>query len=193
MEFIEVLLGAFGGATVALAVVAYLGRRFLDIQVSRATEKYKAELEQKSAILKTELSIYAHEQNVGISRLDQQRSDAIRTIFGLVTKWHDKFLQITISEEPNLSLEYQAKRYSALSKTLISAAEDITIALWNNAIFFQHSSYEVIGGFGIAAMELSCAFYDNTFGKTDYPNDDSIKELLNLIAGKKGDGFIFLF
>lgn len=197
MSFIEGLLSAFGGAAVALAVAAYLGRRFLDIQVSRVTEKYKADLEQKSAILKTELSIYAHEQNVGISRLDQQRSDAIRAIFGLVTKWHEVYLEIIKPNEPNIPPESQAKRYCDLSKALVKVAEEISVVSRDSAIYFQETSYEIIGRFGMAAMELSCAFYDNTFGKLDcLEGSNSVDELLrliaqerNILAEKSMDGF----
>ena len=94
MSLLEVFLTAFGGTAAALLVAAYLGRSFIQLQVSRAIEKYKAELQQKSEVLKTELSIYAHEQNVGLSRIDEQRSQAIQEIYGLAMKWHELFLQI---------------------------------------------------------------------------------------------------
>lgn len=185
MRLIETLLSAFGGAGIALAVAAYFGRKFLDLQVARATAKYNAELEQKSAILKTELSIYAHEQNVGISRLDQQRSDAIRTIYGLITKWHEILLEITKPNEPNLPPENQAKRYRDLSKALVKVAEELSMASWDNAIFFQQTTFDIIGKFGMEAMDLSCAFYDNTFGKVDSMKDNNLNELLSLIAHER--------
>jgi hypothetical protein len=185
MEYIEVFITALGGTVVTLAIAAYLGRRFIDIQVSHATEKFKAELEQRSAILKTELSIYAHEQNVGISRLDQQRSVAVCAIYGLVSKWHDILMEMTIPNEPKLSAESLAKRYCYLSKSLVDSAEAISKELYRNAILFQDTSYQHIGKFSIEAMELSCEFYDNTFGKSNYPTEESINNVLCLIGKER--------
>ena len=91
---LEIFLTAFGGTAAALALAAYLGREFIKLQTSKAIERYRSELEQKSATLKTELSIYAHEQNVGLSRLDEQRSKAIQKIYGLAMRWHDISMEI---------------------------------------------------------------------------------------------------
>ena len=169
MEYLNLILSALGGGTIVLAVAAFLGRKFLDVQLLRVTEKFKDELQQKSSILKTELSIYAHEQNVGISRLDQQRSEAICEIYGVVTKWHGILMELTGSE-PELPDELLVKNYYNLSISLIDSAGAITKVLYNRAIFFQNSSYKLIGDFGIQAMELSCNFYDITFAKADYPS-----------------------
>lgn len=185
MNLLEVFLSALGGAAAALAVAAYLGRRLLDIQVARAIEKYKAELDQKSSILKTELSIYAHEKNVGISRIDQQRSDAIRCIYGLAMRWHEILLEITKPNEPRLAIEAQAERYRGLAEALAKAAEEISVATRDYAIFFQQNSYEVVSRFGIAAMDLSCAFYDRTFGSLADNEDDHAEELMALIQRER--------
>jgi hypothetical protein len=181
----EVFLSAFGGSAATLVVAAYLGRRFLDIQVVRAIEKYKAELEQKSSILKTELSIYAHEQNVGISRIDQQRSDAIRSIYGLAMRWHEILLEITKPNEPRMAIGSQAERYRGHAKALVKAAEEISVTTRDYAIFFQQSSYEVVSRFGMAAMDLSCAFYDRTFGSLPNQEGGHDKELMALIQRER--------
>jgi hypothetical protein len=168
MDFLEIYLVGLGGTATALIALGFLWRKLIEVQVSRALEKYKAELEQKSAILKTELSIYAHEQNVGLSRLDQQRSDAICAIFSLITKWHSTLMEITMPNEPQLPTVLLERRYWDLSKALIDSAEAITKELYSKAIFFQDSSHKLIGDFGVEAMILSCDFHDKTFGKTSY-------------------------
>lgn len=94
MFLIETMIGAIGGASVALIVASYLGRRFIDIQISRVTDTYKAQLEQRSATLKTELSIYAHEQIVGLSRLDAQRSAAMVKIWDILIDWHEALMEL---------------------------------------------------------------------------------------------------
>ena len=50
-----------------------------------------------------------------------------------------------------------------------------------NALFFQDESYGIIARFGIAAMDLGCAFYDSTFGKVDISKDLDHNVLLPMI------------
>jgi hypothetical protein len=128
VSLVDVFLTAFGGTAAALAVAAYLGRSFINLQVSRAIEKYKAGLQQKSEVLKTELSIYAHEQSVGLSRLDEQRSQAIKEIYAVANKWQELFLEITRPNPPlKLPPELQLKRYLSLAKNLVNTAESLSI------------------------------------------------------------------
>jgi hypothetical protein len=185
-SLISVFFTAFGGTGFALLVAGYLGRRFMDVQVARAIEKYKAELDQKSAVLKTELSIYAHEQNVGLSRLDEQRSQAIQAIYGLMMKWHDIFLEITQPKEPDYPKpEMKSQRYLNLAQNLVGVANDLSIKVRDTAIFFQQESYEVIAKFGMVAMDLGCAFYDSTFGKVDMSKEPNYKELFAMIEKER--------
>jgi hypothetical protein len=181
----SVFLTAFGGTSVALLVAGFLGRNFIKIQVSRAIEKYKAELQQKSEILKTELSIYAHEQNVGLSRLDEQRSEAIKSIYAVANQWQELFLEIVRPVPPQLPPELQISRYLNLAKNLVKTAEKLSIRSRDNAIFFQQQSYEVIAKYGLAAMDLSCAFYDNTFGTLNREYGLAKPELLPVVEKER--------
>ncbi len=186
MSLLDVFLAAFGGTAAVVLVAAYLGRSFIKLQVSRAIEKYKAELQQKSEVLKTELSIYAHEQNVGLSRIDEQRSQAIQVIYGLVMKWHDLFLGIVQPNAPkNLPPEHQLRRYLNLAQNAVKVAEALSVKVRDTAIFFQQDSYEIIARFGMAAMDLSCAFYDSTFGKVDMSKDPSYDQLFPMIERER--------
>ena len=183
---LEIFLTAFGGSATALALAAFLARKFIDLQVSKALERYKSELEQKSAALKTELSIYAHEQNVGLSRIDEQRSNAIQEIYGLATKWHEIYLEICRPEEPNFpTADMKLQQYYNWSTNLIKAAEDLSIKVRDSAIFFQEDSSIVIGRFGRAAMNISCQFYDDTFGKVDMSKDPQYDALFPLIERER--------
>lgn len=116
MSLLEVFLSAIGGTTVVLGIAAYFGRTFIDLQVSRVIEKYKAELQQKSEVLKTELSIYANKQSVGLSRFDEQRSQAIKEIYAVANKWQELFLEIARPNPPmKLPPELQLRRYTIAS------------------------------------------------------------------------------
>lgn len=169
-----------------MALAAFLARKFVDLQVSKALARYKTELEQKSAALKTELSIYAHEQNVGLSRIDEQRSNAIQEIYGLATKWHEIYLEICQPEEPDFpTAEMKLQHYYNWSTNLINAAEDLSIKVRDSAIFFQEDSSIVIGRFGMAATKISCQFYDDTFGKVDMSKDPKYDALFPLIEHER--------
>jgi hypothetical protein len=186
VPLLEVFLTAIGGTTVALAIAAYFGRTFIDLQVSRVIQKYKAELQQKSAVLKTELSIYANEQSVGLSRLDEQRSQAIKEIYAVANKWQELFLEIAQPNPPmKLPPELQLRRYLNLAQNFVKVAEDLSVKSRDNAIFFQRESYEIIARFGMAAMDLSCAFYDQTFGKVDMSKDPSYDDLFPMIEKER--------
>ena len=183
---LETFLTAFGGTSAALVVAAFLGKRFLDMQVSKAIERYKSQLEQRSAALKTELSIYAHEQNVGLSRIDEQRSNAIQEIYGLAMKWHDIYLEICQPNEPSWpDPQMKLQKYYNWATSFVKDAEDISVKVRDTAIFFEQSSYEIVAKFGAAAMELSCQFYDNTFGKIDMSNDPIYEEFFPLIESER--------
>jgi hypothetical protein len=184
----EVFFTALGGTAVALAAAAYLARRFIDFRVSKAVARYQAELEQKSEVLKAELSIYAHEQNVGLSRIDQQRSEAIQAIYGLSIKWHDLFLEITLPNPPQrLPPELQLRRYLNLAQNSVKVAEDLSTKVRDTAILFQQASYEIIARYGSAAMDLSCDFYDSTFGKVDMSKDPRYEELFPMIEKERAN------
>lgn len=182
----EIFLTAFGGVAGGVALAAYLGRKFIDLQISKATERYRSELEQKSATLKTELSIYAHEQSVGLSRLDEQRSEAIQKIYGLAVKWHDIYMDICQPHEPTFpTAEMKLQKYYNWSTNLVKAAEEISVAARDSAISFQQDSYAVISKFGTAAMELSCEFYNNIFGEVNMSKDPDCDVLFPLIEQQR--------
>jgi len=156
-------IGAIGGAIGGLAFVKVLANKLLDIQVSRLTERFRDELEQKSAKLKNDLSIHAHEQNVGWSRLDQQRSDAICLIYEKITNWHDLLMDIDKQVTPNA---LDVKQYYTWLQELMDAADAISTAWFKTAIFFSKVSSDRIASFSVFAVNLSVDITQNTFGRT---------------------------
>src|SRR5258707_5450559 len=118
--FVELFLSAIGGGAVALVIAAYLARRFMEIQVAKAIENHKAGLTQRTEALKTELSIYAHEQTVGLSRIDAQRSDAILTVWKRLGEWHDSFIKLTLPHPPvDRNPEVAVRQYEGWSRAML--------------------------------------------------------------------------
>lgn len=186
MSLFEVFFTAFGGTATAIALATYLGRTFIDLQMSRVVEKYKSELQQKSDVLKAELSIYAHEQSIGLSRLDEQRSQAIKEIYAVANVWQELFLQIVQPTPPTkLPHELQLKRYHDLAQNFVKVAEGLSIKSRDNAIFFQQDSYEIIVRFGKNAIDLSTAFYDQTFGTVDKSKGLDYGEIMPVIERER--------
>jgi len=196
MEQINIFLTALGGTTVALAVAAFLGKHMIGFQVSRAIEKYKSELEQKSAALKTELSIYAHEQQVGLSRIDDQRSKAIQSIYNLITQWHDVFLDITAQNDNfEITPELEFNKFYGLSEKISRLSDKLSLSIRNHAIYFDEETYITISNYGATLTDLGLQYFSETFEDLDITCDPDYADIAitirrangKLFEGAKGD------
>lgn len=160
----------------ALAAAAFLCSTFIKLQTAKAIEQYKAELQTRSETLKAELSIYAHEQRVGLSRLDEQRSVAIQKIYGLATRWQDTLLEICQPNPPRYPDALKTLQHClSQAQGLVDTSEEMSVLVRDSAIFFSAESYEVISGFGMEALELSCSFRDAVLDRKDL-SDSSVYE-----------------
>jgi hypothetical protein len=168
MDISTFALSLIGGSAGGIAVVAFLGKRFIELQLSLVLERYKTELEEKSAVLKTHLSIYAHEQSVGISRLDAQRSKAIEVIYAFMNQWNELFEKITRPDE-ELTSEPEAEfnRYYELAEKLGNCSRRLSVAIHNRAIYFDQTAYARISRYGSEVTQLGTDYFERTFGDLD--------------------------
>ena len=168
MDLLEYFLGAIGGGVVALGAAAFLFRHWLKYRLARELESYRTELAQKTEVLKAQLSIYAHEQNVGLTRIDAQRSEAILSIWALLGDWQEVFLDLTA---PNRKLEQDAvraiQRYQEWARSLMSISDKLSISVRNRAIFFDQGAYEAIARYGSTVSDITNDFYAETFEGVD--------------------------
>jgi hypothetical protein len=164
MSLIETLLSGLGGGVVALAGAAWLTKKWISQRLKSEIETHKSQLVQKSEVLKTELSIYAHEQNVGLSRIDAQQSESILSIWKLLTEWHEVFLSITAPNR-NLVEDFPntVSRYNIWSRTLMDTSNKLSIEVRNRAIFFNPTAYETIARCGGSITEVTNRYYADTF------------------------------
>lgn len=168
MAWFDFIVALVGGGTVGVVVIVLLSKRLLQLQLDKALEQYKTKLDHKSSVLKTELSIYAHEQNVGLSRLDAQRSKAIESIYTLITNWHEQFITITAPNDYfENSPELELSRFYDLAVKFAGLSEKLTLAIRNRAIYFDQTSYESVAKYGSALTNLGIQFYAETFEKLD--------------------------
>jgi len=164
MNWPELILSAFGGGAAALASAAWLFRKWLAHRLSIGLETHKANLVQKSEVLKTELSIYAHQQNVGLSRIDAQRSDAILAIWEVFAEWHEVFIDLTApNQKLNQDLSRALPKYQEWAKKLMTISDTLSVEVRNRAILVDQATYEVISRCGRAVSDVTTDFYAASF------------------------------
>jgi len=172
MNWQEITLNTSITCSLLAIIIKFLLPRWFDHTLSKAIETHKDQLVQKTQVLKTDLSIYAHEQNVGLSRIDTQRSEAILDLWKLFCDWREVFLGITA---PNKKLNQNLStalidEYQQHARMLMVASDKLSIAVQNYEIIFEKTTYEVIAKYGLAIANASCIFYDQVGF-----DDDSIK------------------
>ena len=81
------LYGTLGGSVAAIAGVKLLGEWFVQHRLAKAIKDHEARLAEKADVLKTQLSIYAHEQNTAVARVDSQRAKSLHAIYATIRAW----------------------------------------------------------------------------------------------------------
>jgi hypothetical protein len=164
MDLITSLVSALGGAAVTLTAAAWLARTWIRHRLEREFASYRAELAQKAEVLKTELAIYAHEQSIGLSRIDAQRSEAILSIWKELNQWHEVFIAIA---GPNEKLERNPGQavgdYQSWSRQLMTANDQLSRRVRELAIFFDEDAYKTIARYGMAISNVTTDYYAKSF------------------------------
>ena len=149
-EFLRFLIGAISGSAVSLVVAAFLGKKLINHQIAKSLIKFQKVLEARTEILKNHLSIFAHEQNVGISRIDSQRAEAIKEIYSALVQW--EFIVIMINNplrkgfDPNNHQDALLKFYDKSLKDLNGAMNKLTFSIVNNGIYLSKQTFESLNG-----------------------------------------------
>lgn len=147
--FLPLLFGTGGG----VAVVYFLGKKLLDQLLKKEVIKYKSELEEKTVVLKSDLSIYAHEQNIANKRIDRQKSEAVHQIYQLICKTITPISRI-IAGCPlvNVDKQVHAEYYLEQSEMSHKNAQELMDTLYRNAIYFKSDIYDEIAQFSHLVM-----------------------------------------
>lgn len=176
VSWIDLIVSAFGGAVVALGAAGWLLRQWLTHRLSIEIETHKAQLVQRSEVLKAELSIYAHEQNVGLSRIDAQRSEAILAIWAILSEWNEVFIAlIAPNQSLNQDLSRALPKYQEWAKKLMSISDALSIEVRNRAILVDQATYAAIAHCGQAISDVTTDFYAASF---EGVNLNGVKEIV---------------
>ncbi len=153
MDFITELIVASGaGGVVAFALAQFLGKTFVRHELDKSLHSFDARLTQKTESLKTELSIYAHEQNVAVSRLDAQRAKAIQDVYAALRAWTGPASAIAAgSPLREADDEAELEFYLTHAEQAHQSGKALADALSDNAIYFDLELYGTL-----AALSTEC-------------------------------------
>lgn len=156
---INVGLPLVSGGTAGWALIHFFGQRLVDHRLAKDLERYREELKENIEVLKSQLSIYAHEQTVAISRVDSQRSEAIHKIYRCIRCVINPVSSIAagtpiINGTPKQSADFYLEHAEAAHKAcgvLVNTMADL-------AIYFDNDTYKAIVGFASVSMHTTAAY-----------------------------------
>ena len=174
-----VALPAFVGGGSAWLLLQYLGDKILTHRLSKDVERYKVELAAKTDVLKTQLSIFAHEQTVAISRVDSQRADAIHKVYAALREIINP-ISLIVSGSPyvNAMTETSASFYVQNAESAHAACGKLVNTLADLAIYFDNETYKETMLFAEAAMNGAGAYLQD-LRKAD-GEGESLEEILRI-------------
>lgn len=155
----DVLISLAGGGITAYLVLQFLGKSFVRHQLEKSLHTFDAALARRTESLKTELSMYAHEQNVAVSRLDSQRAKAIQDVYSALRAWTEP-ASIVAAGSPlrNEDNEIEIDFYLTRAEEAHTAGKALADALANNAIYFEIELYERLAALVAKSIHMVAAF-----------------------------------
>lgn len=158
---LTVVLPAISGAGAGWVLLHFFGQRFVDHRLRKDLERYRVELAEKTEALKTQLSIFAHEQNVAASRVDAQRSSAISNLYGCIRNVVNPTSSI-VSGCPiqGGTAEQSAQYYFQNAQEAHNAVGVLSNKLADLAIFFDNDTYLKLMGYAKASMMATADYLD---------------------------------
>lgn len=160
MTFFEsVVIPVFVGGGTALAVLKFFGQRLVDHKLGKDIERFKSELSEKTESLKTQLSIYSHEQAVEISRVDAQSAGAISNVYARMREVMNP-MSLVLSGSPIVdgSEHQSAAYYLDAAEATHAAVGRLSNVLADHAIYFEEPTYAKVYQFAKAAGDASALY-----------------------------------
>jgi hypothetical protein len=134
-DLIVALIAGIGGA---YGLLKYLGKTLVQHQIDKSLKAFDGQLARRAEALKTELSIYAHEQNVALSRIDAQRAMAIQEVYLALRAWVNPASAIAVgSPFRNSDPEAELNFYLQQAEQGHKAGFQLVNTLTDNAIYFD--------------------------------------------------------
>lgn len=156
---LNVVLPLVSGGTAGWALIYFFGQRLVDHRLAKDLERYREELKENTEVLKSQLSIYAHEQTVAISRVDSQRSDAIHKIYYCMRDVINPVSSITAGTPiVNGTANQSAKFYLQNAEAAHAACGVLANTMADLAIYFDNDTYKAIANFANLSMNATAIY-----------------------------------
>jgi hypothetical protein len=152
LEILKSLLipGIVAGG-VAWAMLRYLSKAFLQHQLTKDIERYRAELDEKSAVLKNQLSIFAHEHTVAISRIDDQTAKAIHIVYKALQEWMDPATKLAAGcPIRDAGTDTVVAWYDSVAEDAHRAGQGLSKVFCDHAIYFDAGVYQLMANIGVS-------------------------------------------
>lgn len=141
----SVLWPAVVGGGTAFAAIKFLGKRLIEHRLEKDLEDFKTQLTERTEALKTELGIYAHEQNVMLTRVDAQKAEAIQRVYSALVLWSQPVSQLVAGSPIREGTEEMDLRfYKERAEEAHVVGKKLTDELIRNAIFFDPATYQLM-------------------------------------------------
>lgn len=151
--FQSVVVPLVSGGTAGWALIRFFGQRLVDHRLTKDLDRYREELKENTEMLKSQLSIYAHEQTVAISRVDSQRSEAIHTIYRCMRDVINPITSIVAgSPIVNGTANQSADFYLQNAEAAHRACGVLSHTMADLAIYFDNDTYKTIANFAKVSM-----------------------------------------
>ena len=156
---LNVVLPLISGGTAGWALIHFFGQRLVDHRLTKDLERYREELKESTEVLKSQLSIYAHEQTVTISRVDSQRSEAIHKIYHCMRAVINPVSSIAagtpiVNGTANQSVEFYLQNAEAAH----TACGVLAHTMADLAIYFDNDTYKEIASFANVSMQAAAIY-----------------------------------
>jgi hypothetical protein len=152
------LVSLGGGGVIVIALSTWLGK----LWASRILEQEKSALQHLYAEHQHKLNMSLHKHNVAATRIDAQRVEAIRDLYGALIGWHEAAIQIVapndFAERPPEQAPYVLAKYALWAKELRKRSEKLEQVAMRTAIYFSEETYGLIAKCGYTASMMSIEF-----------------------------------
>ncbi|MBD5803262.1 hypothetical protein AZOA_26980 [Azoarcus sp. Aa7] len=156
---LNIALPLLSGGTAGWALIHFFGQRLVDHRLAKDLEHYREELKENTEVLKSQLSIYAHEQTVAISRVDSQRSEAIHKIYRCMRDVINPVSSI-VAGTPivNGTKSQSADFYLQNAEAAHAACGVLAHTMADLAIYFDNNTYKNIANFANVSMQATATY-----------------------------------
>ena len=149
-----------GGGAIVFGLSTFLGKVWANRILERDKLKYQTEMEA----IKSSINKKIHEHNVAVSRVDAQRSEAVKELYVSLIEWFEAALQIRAPNNlQQKDLEVAIPTYQAWATELRAKSEKLEKLAMLNAIFVSYETYGKIVQCGAQASQISINFCDAVF------------------------------